>query len=296
MKLELIAILSLLLFLKPVSAQVPLQPGEVPFSISPIYLPTGEINLTGNLSYLNIYWEAYYWDGSQRDIGAICFLDCDKGYQACSSAQNCSTLTPPGKGVCSILNPKYDPLTAQHNVSCTFYDPANRELTIGVGYLNYTFTPINFSVNISSFTSIVGEEFNFPVNIKNQGLFSDRYIVNVSTSTPETIYIVPETRYFLTSELHGDSFDPHAWQQTGPEVKSFNTKMTVLDASANSIICVNVTSEQMKAKGFTLSRPPQPYCVEIESKFKVMPELSWPALLFLMLIASAFIFKLRRKS
>jgi len=277
---------------------VPLLPGTANFSISAIYVPSGGVNVTGNATYLNSYWEAYYSDGSEKNIGVVCFLNCDESFGPCSPpVQNCTVFVPPGKGVCSITTPKYNtPYNTVDFVSCRIYDPANPDLV--KGYFNSTFTPIDFSVSFSKFSSVVGEEFSFPIDVKNSGLFSDRYTVNISpTQGDEAIVnIRPDTKYFITDEIHGDSFDPHIWRQLGPELKSFNIKITILDASANAGICVNVTSERMREYGYTMSKPlPSDACIEMTTQFKVMPELSLSSLLFLLLIASAFIFKLKTR-
>ena len=274
---------------------IPLQPGTVEFSISAIYMPSGEINFTGNTTHLNTYWEAYYYDGSQRDIGAVCFLNCDERYNStcpapwncsCPLIQNCSTLTPPGKGVCSIINPNYNsPYNNTNFVGCRFSDPL---FPTTAGHINKTFVPIDFSVWFSSFTSIVGEEFNLPVNIKNQGLFTDTYSVNSSTNMP---YIVNINTPNFSLQLHGDSFDPHAWQQTGPEVKQVYIKVTILDASKgppSKNLCINVSSS-LEPKFFIYD------CKSLEAQFKVLSELDLTGFLLIMLIASAFIFKIKRR-
>jgi hypothetical protein len=271
---------------------IALEPGEAEFSIPPIYLSDGKIHLAGNLSYLTVYWEAHYTEGFQYDINAICFLNCDKGYDYCSSiqAQNCSVSTPPGKSfACSILNPLLS-LESQNNVSCTFYGPGGRE-SYEEKYINATFIPIEFSVwTLKNYSSLVGEEFNLPIYIKNSGLFSDSY--NVTIWVPSwSSNIIIRTENFTTSEIHGDAFDPHAWQQTGPETRDYQIKMVVLDASSNPQVCVDVSSQQMLTKGGMTKG----VCMEIKSSSKSMPELGLIQILFIMLAATIFIFKLKKR-
>jgi hypothetical protein len=266
-----------------------LQPGEIKFNITAIYIPSGEINFTGNSTHLDIYFEAYYSDGSLRDIGAVCFLNCDLGYEACSLAQakNCSVLTPPGRSfACSILNPDYY-FAQLNNVSCTFYDPENPDFTLGFDYLNSSFVPVNFSIWASNYSSLVGEEFNLPIYIKNSGLFRDSYKVEITSTSG--IYI--RTENFTTEELHGDVFDPHAWQQTGPEVKSYPIRIIVLDASSDLRVCVKAESQQMLSQGGMSKQ----VCMGIKSQLKSMPELNLLNIFLLALIASTFIFKIKRK-
>jgi len=284
-------------------AQIKLQPGIAQFTVSAIFLvnttPDGQmLSLTGNSTYLNTYWEAYYWNGSQRDIGAVCFLNCDERYNttcpqpwncSCSAVQNCSTLTPPGKGVCSITSPNYNlPLTKTNFVGCRIYDPQNPSLVRG--NLNKTFTPIDFSAWFSDYSSMVGEEFNFPVNIKNQGLFTDTYQVNAWTNRNDVVKINPQTQLF-SIQLHGDSFEPHSWQQLGPEIKQVYIKVTLLDASATQTnLCVNVTSFLEPS-----DYQPQQSCKQLKSQLKNLPELSLLELMLIAVIASVFIFKLKRR-
>lgn len=82
----------------------------------------------------------------------------------------------------------------QHFVHCVLLHTVQE---VPWGYINKTFTPINFSVWLSKYSSLVGEEFNFPVNIKNSGLFSDIYN--------------------LTSWIEGDEFSA----RINPSTKSF---------------------------------------------------------------------------
>jgi|YelNatPaOPRAMG01_1025707.scaffolds.fasta_scaffold32282_2 hypothetical protein len=288
MKISLILFFIFLILLFPLSSfaqETPLNPGEANFTTPPIYIPDGKIHLVGNSSYLTVYWEAYYADGSERGIGGVCFLNCDERQQDCSSAQNCSVIYPPGRiGGCSILYPNYLDLNSINNVSCRIYDPLYPDLT--KGYLNASFVPIEFSVWFSDYSSLVGEEFNFPVNIKNSGLFSDTYQIQAWSNKPEKVYINPETQSFSIS-LHGDAFDPHAWNQTGAETKQAYIKVALLDASeSQTYLCVNVTS----SFGFLESN-----CATLKADFKSMPELGLIQVLFIMLTSTIFILKFKKK-
>jgi len=260
-------------------------------------MPRGEINVTGNTTHLNTYWEAYYSDGSQRDIGAVCFLNCDERYNttcpapyncSCPAVQNCSVLTPPGKGVCSMAQPNYNtPYNRTDFVGCRLYDPMYPDMVMG--HLNTTFVPIDLSVWFSEFSSIVGEEFNFPVNIKNQGLFTDTFKVESWTNKPDIIKINPQTQTFSV-QLHGDSFEPHIWQNLGPEIKQVYIKVVLLDASETQTnLCVNVTSSIEP-----VVQRPEDHCKELKSQFRSLPEINSISLILLMLIASAFIFRFKK--
>jgi hypothetical protein len=263
------------------SYSLALSPGEAIFTIPSIIIPDGQIHLSGNLSYLITYWEAYYSDGSEMDIGAVCFLNCDERQQDCSSAQNCSLLHNPGRmGGCSILYPNYTSLNSINYVSCVIYNPNYPE---NKTYLNRTFIPVNFSLWFSNYSSVVGEEFNFPVNIKNSGLFSDTYKIQVSYD-PSKVYINPATQNF--SKLHGDAFDPHVWNQTGPEVKQTYIKVVLLAAREPQTICVNVTS----SFGFSEYK-----CANLEAEIRSVPEINSIQIFLIILIATIFILKLKKK-
>jgi hypothetical protein len=175
-------------------------------------------------------------------------------------------------------------------VSCRIYDPLYPDLT--KGYLNASFVPIEFSVwALKNYSSLVGEEFNFPVNIKNSGLFSDSYNVTIWVPSSSNNQIIIRTENFTTSEIHGDAFDPHAWQQTGPETKDYQIKMVVLDANSNPQVCVNVSSQQMLTQGGMTKK----VCMEIKSNSKSMPELGLIQVLFIMLTSTIFILKFKKK-
>jgi hypothetical protein len=267
------------------SYSLALSPGEANFTTPLIIIPDGQIHLSGNLSYLVTYWEAYYSDGSERDVGAVCFLNCDERFQDCSSAQNCSLLHPPGRiAGCSILYPNYRSLNSTNFVSCRIYDPLFPELT--KGYLNKTFIPVNFDSWLSDYSSVVGEEFNFPVNIKNSGLFSDTYRIQAWSNKPAKVYINPATQDFFI-QLHGDAFDPHAWNETGPEVKQAYIKLALLDASdPQTYLYVNVTS----SFGFSKLN-----YVILKSNFRSVPEINSIQIFLIILIATIFILKLKKK-
>jgi len=211
-----------------------LTPANTTFQILPIIVREG-IYLSGNSSYIAAYVQAYYPDLAYRKIGMDCYLNGDEF----NATQNCSVQFYPEKGVCSILFPQYPSLVIKNEVKCKIYDPEYPEITSM--YVNKSFTPLNFETWFSNYSSLVGEEFNFPVNLENFGLFTDIYNLTAWVNDPNKVRINPATSSFLV-ELHGDAFDPHAWNQTGPEIKQVYIKLTILDASSEPYVCVNVTS------------------------------------------------------
>lgn len=268
-------------------AQIELNPGEFEFDLSIIYVPRTEdgkfLHLIGNVSYLAIYWEAYYYgETTQRDIGVTCFLNCNKDISECSDAQNCSVITPPGKRGCAIINPNFEKLNSTYNVTCWFYDPNFLDLT--KGSINDSFVPINFSFLISNQSAIVGEEVNIPLRVENSGLLTEKYNITFYSISP-AIHIVSKN---FSVELHGDYFEPHLWNKTGPDIRNFFIKLMVVDASAGGkSLCVKVTSNLDSS----ISKE---QCVEIKAGFKSMSELKLLKILILMLIATIFIFKMKK--
>lgn len=284
MKLEFFSYLLIFFLILPsISiAQTPLQPGETEFEIQPILLRGEGIYLSGNLSYIAAYVQAYYPDFSYRKIGMDCYLNGDEF----TATQSCSVRFYPEKGVCSILSPQYLSLTQPNEMKCKIYDPEYPSLIWE--YVNKTFTPINFSFWFSDYSTLVGEEFNLPVNIKNSGLFTDTYNLTAWIMEGESLArINPATRSFLV-ELHGDAFDPNAWNQTGPGIKQVYVKMMILDASSNLHACINVTSSIDPSSS-------SQNCITLKAQFRSLPEFSLYQFFFMIFTAIVFIFKFKKK-
>ncbi|MEM5879110.1 MAG: hypothetical protein QXU74_01280 [Candidatus Aenigmatarchaeota archaeon] len=284
MKLEFFSyLLFIILILPSISlAQTPLQPGETEFEIQPIFLRGEGIYLSGNSSYIAAYVQAYYPDFSYRKVGMDCFLNGDEF----SVVQNCSVQFYPERGVCSILFPQYLSLTEPNEMKCKIYDP---EYPLSTSmYVNRSFTPINFSVWFSDYSTLVGEEFNFPVNIKNSGLFTDTYNLTAWIMEGEALArINPATKSFLV-ELHGDAFDPHTWNRTGTEVKQVYVKMMILDASSNLHACINVISSINPSSS-------SQSCITLKAQFRSLPEVNLLQFLLTIITAAIFIFNSRKK-
>ena len=131
-----LSIFFILLNLNLVEAQTPLPPGSTTFEVSSISLTPvddytltkQEIGLWGNKTYLLIAWNATYEKGLEREIRAICFLNCEdsSNLTACQGKQNCSYSGLPGYAECSILFPKYF-YNQSNSVTCHFYDPLIRQ-------------------------------------------------------------------------------------------------------------------------------------------------------------------------
>jgi len=136
------------------------------------------IYVQGDLNYLNVYWNSTGMSQLPSSIGIACYLNCDPQISKCDvpSVKNCSYTGMPNLNICSITNPPY--LYDSNNlVVCRLFDPpSNRTF----GYLNTTFKPFDVDLKVSSFSVTVGQEFTLPVTVRNSGLFTDSYQVNIS--------------------------------------------------------------------------------------------------------------------
>jgi hypothetical protein len=189
----LILLLTFLVLVGIAFSQIPLQPGETTFTVGSIVLnplPPEEdytgtaqyLGLTGDLNYLIIKWNAYYYTGEEKDIGVWCYLNCPNPVPPidvnCAGYQNCTKIVPPGKYSCSIDSPKYNFKTI-NNVTCRFYDPSNPSLEY-LFYPNRTFYSIKFQTSVSPVTITVGEPFTLPINVQNFGLLKSSFTTNIS--------------------------------------------------------------------------------------------------------------------
>ncbi|MEM5766432.1 MAG: DUF2341 domain-containing protein [Candidatus Aenigmatarchaeota archaeon] len=267
----------------PPSTGTMLQTIEIEFEVQPIFLRGEGVYLSGNSYHITAYVQAYYPNLSYRKIGMDCYLNGDEF----TATQNCSVQFYPEKGVCSILYPQYLSLTQPNEIKCKIYDPEYSVYTST--YVNKSFTPLNFSVWFSGYSTLVGEEFSLPVNIKNSGLFTDIYNLTAWIMEGEDLAkINPATKSFLI-ELNGDAFDPHFWNQTGPGTKEVYVKIIILDASSNLHACINTTS--LLNQSYSIQN-----CIPLQARFKIMYELDLLQILFLVSIATIFIFKLKIKN
>ena len=185
------------------SQETVLPPATTYFVVNPIFLiPDAEGNvlrLTGDLDYLTIEWDVYYigenGEITEGTIGVECYLNCPDSNKiwsgeelpnitkSCEAYQKCTYLGDTGEYGCSILNPNYL-FNTTNNVTCNFYDPGSPDipsLDENGNYLNRNFWPINFDVYAVDLSVPLGEAFN-PVRIKNLGLLTSNYIINITTA------------------------------------------------------------------------------------------------------------------
>lgn len=274
----LIVFLALTLFFPLVNAQTVLEPGEKIFTVKSMIISA--LQLQGNYSttgsyYLNTYWNSSYIVGT-GDIGANCYLNCDPKTTDCSSAQNCSYEGPTGNAVCTIISPSYN-FYGDNYVVCKFYDPATPSIPYEP-YPNKTFRPVAFSVWLFSVTSTIGKEFSMQINVKNVGLFDDRYNITVSTPTPNILAI--QNPGAFVGPLKGDSY------LNVPETGASFTRLTVLTDEPCVCITVNSTAKADVVGNYNMdSTSCSANCVKIQSKLASLPDFGFLGILQIILLA-----------
>ena len=133
------------------------------------------IYLRGNKDYLYIYWNASAMSQPPSTIGLDCFLNCDPTKSSCG-LPSCSQVVSPSSGLCQINKPNYL-YDSTNQVACRMY---NQTSNYTFGYARSSFKPYDSSLGVSSFAVTVGQDFFLPVTIRNTGLFSDSFTVNIS--------------------------------------------------------------------------------------------------------------------
>jgi hypothetical protein len=303
----LIFILTFLLLVGIAFSQTTLQPGEATFTVGSVVLkplPTEEdytgaaqfLGLAGDLNYLNIRWNAYYYTGEERDIGVWCYLNCPNPVSPinvnCKDYQNCTYLGPSGKHSCSIYLPKYN-FKNINNVTCRFYDPSNPSIEY-LPYPNRTFYSIKFETSVSPVTITVGDPFTLPINVQNFGLLKSSFTTNISfipsafsppvlienpfSSTEEISYnqiasTFPRITFLATGNAN---FEIYSKSNIEP-VPNFNTACNSnADCPAFAPYCVNnrCWAKQM---------------VTISAGKKSLPEFDFFGIIFILLIATVLL-------
>jgi hypothetical protein len=86
-----------------------------------------DLEFSGDLNYLRVYWNTTYLGEAPQQIGVKCYFNCNPltDPNKCVGQQNCTYLGPPGPAVCSIQPVTYNsPLDADNLAVCIFYNPA----------------------------------------------------------------------------------------------------------------------------------------------------------------------------
>jgi hypothetical protein len=278
---RLLLVLAFLLFVPFANAQTILKPGFTAFSIDSIALTGAGIELQSifnpiGTSYLNVYWNAYYIGGSNESIGATCYLNCISESQDCSSAKQCNYTGSQGPAVCAILDPNYD-FIKPNNVTCKFFNPKYPTIEYKP-YPNRTFYPIKFEVSYPSITTTVGQEAKLQINVRNIGLFTDNYTVNVTNYPSNLVAIDSKTLDSTVGPLTGYSYG------SNPQTDSTYINLVVLasiEAEENICIIVNSTSKP-SVNSFS-------GCIPVRSSYASLSDFSFLGIIWIIILSSVLI-------
>jgi len=279
-----VAFLFLIIFSNPVSAQTSLNPSK-PFGFSSTSIVFQDLQFSGTLDYLRIYWNTSYMGAAPPSIGVKCYLNCNPLAESCDTrndGQNCTYVGPPGPAVCSIQPVVYNyPLDSGNLAVCIFYNPSYPSVQYKKSdgtYPNATIKPIDFQLFISqNFTVTVGHQFSMPINVKNVGVFTDSYSINTTSNTENLVDLDPKTANVTVGPLTGNSFGNY------PETFSSVAKILVKSTESQINIFVNVTS----VVNNTVYRDS---LIRIRAGMSSLPDFGLLGLMQIILLAAAILF------
>ena len=230
---------------------------DYPFSTTFFY--------SGDLNYLNSFWTAEYQSRScypDRLLAVECYLNDDYANPCLPYPAKVS----PGEGTCSVPGPAYDygnSHTGRDNdLSCMFYDPEHPWL---LSWTNRTFKPIAFDAFVSPVATTIGKTFNLPVQVKNLGLLTDNYTVDVVPNRPDLVWVDPSTNSITKVETN----------QTG--VTYF--RLIILTTSVPLQLSVTVTSD---ISGISYTLPP----ILIKTGMSSLPDFGLLGIIQIIVISS----------
>ena len=296
----------LILFFVKAQTETVLQPGIATFTLESISLQPVDaegnpqpvdandnlLGLTGNLNYLNIFWNARYFSGTQMDMGVKCYLNCENPGEDietnCAGKQSCSYVGPPGERTCTISNPTYEFKTI-NKVTCKFYNPAVPAIEYKP-YINRTFKPINFEISPSTILTVnLGKPFNLPINLKNTGLFTNNYRVNITAFYPNIVSI--DRGLILT-----DTITTKKITTVYPTITILSTtspaRIGIWTYSTNVMNPACIVKEDCNYMGgsydceIASGKCAQYYLVDIKTGVVALPEFDWFGVVQIMLLAT----------
>jgi hypothetical protein len=278
---KLLLILSFLFLIPFANAQITLKPGTNYFAVKGIILTGAGIQLQGvfnttGTNYLNAYWNAYYLGDFNDTMAATCYLNCISETEDCSSAQQCNYTGYPGLGICTLLNPTYK-FTEINNVTCKFFNPEQPEIEYKP-YPYKTFYPINFEVFYPSITTTVGQSSKLQINVRNIGLFTDNYTVNIVSYPSNIIWINPSSLTTRIGPLTGDSYG--STPQTDYTYVDLRVLATI-QTQENICFIVNSTSNSSVNSYYN--------CIPVRGSMASLSDFSILGIVWIMLISSALI-------
>lgn len=273
-------------FVKPFQV-IPLRPGENTFEIaSPLVLRT--LKLVGDRKYLNIFWQAEYLEGWKKEIGIKCYLNCPyDDIRECKNYQNCSSTTLSSyQGICTISEPRYD-FTNLNSLICEVNDPTLS--SNGETSQIWKFWPLYFSSSpLKDISATVGEEIVLSINVKNLGLLTDNYTINITPlnnhhliSIRENLMNISEVKTNDTKSvtvritpLFSTNFNLGIW------LYSQSPEWFSCDNCPNGFVCEKVSNKCAKY-----------FEIKIESGYPSLEELNLKEIIFLILIVLVLIYR-----
>lgn len=153
----------------------------------------GNIGISGDLNYLNIFWNTSFIKGSIKDVNITCWLSCDPRITDCSLAQRCRGFK--FVDICTIYYPQYNSTlecnaygceAGKDKVVCSVNDTEIPQIG-SFAALEFKHLAFDLSV-LPEATFTVGKSI-LPVNLRNKGLLKDNYTLSAVSLTPTLVRV-----------------------------------------------------------------------------------------------------------
>ncbi|MBI2545107.1 MAG: hypothetical protein HYW22_00710 [Candidatus Aenigmarchaeota archaeon] len=248
------------------------------FSVVPPSAPVvAEFDYFGNNQLFTARWNAYYTAAPENKMNVECGLNCDPTIQDCAAIGKACTPYPfeqgtesLKKGSCTVTNPAYDFTQNGNKIKCLFYDPEQGKGQY-TAVVNHDFNAYDFDINApgGTITTPVGQPFILELNIINNGLFSDRYNVGISSASPEFVSV--SSTSITTDSVNSRAIFPVIISVT-PLVDVDNT----ISLTITSLDCPTCA--------------PKTFTIPVRSGTYNLPEYGIEGFLQIVLIATVFLF------
>ncbi|MDI6806378.1 MAG: hypothetical protein QMD14_01010 [Candidatus Aenigmarchaeota archaeon] len=239
----------------------------------PIFNPPPEgdirnnIGVSGDLNYLNIFWNASFIGGSIRSVNVTCWLSCDPRISDCTLAQSCRGFKL--KDICTIFTPGYNStlectgdscIAGLDGIICQINDT---EFPAIGDWANLTFRYLNFDLSLlPEATFTVGTSL-LPIHVTNKGLLKDTYNFSAVSLAPHIVGV----------ELLEKSVENLSYGESG----GITAKLSILvGESATIYIRANSTTNSQIYKAATIT---------IRAGYASLPDLDFMSLLQIILLA-----------
>ncbi|MEM5790816.1 MAG: hypothetical protein QXP77_02105, partial [Candidatus Aenigmatarchaeota archaeon] len=223
-----------------------------------------------------------------KEIAIRCYLNCPyTDITKCGNYQNCSSsILSSYQGICTIPEPQYD-FTKQNSLTCELSDPSFPS----VRYVPQVreFWPLYFSSSpLKNISATVGDRILISINVKNLGLLTDNYTVNVTPLNNQNLVSIDKNlidiKEVKTNEtkainvkivpLFSTDFNLGIW------VYSQSPEWFDCNNCPNGFICEE--SSNKCAKYFE---------IEIKSGYSSLGEIGLKEIIFLILIVLVLIYR-----